>query len=436
MTARRPRAHCAMWRRQVLPVAALALGLAPARSAVIYSGLKDHAIPTDEAGIYLDVDTGVTGFDDNSPPAGWDINPFLGGTAIGNSPSFQPVRLGTANDAAVRKVGVGTVISVSSIFSTGFGGSGEAPNQHIGAGPSQFQVNTEGYLGFKLTTNAGAGPYYGWMRLVLTGNLPGALIKDWAYENSANGSIVAGRVAQSAAVASAQVVTLSPGTGEFFTYGSALIDTGGNTNRLVKTGSGTTILATAGSYTGGTTISGGVLRVNSDATLGSGGGVTIENAATLQAGALLATGRAITLGTGGGLIDTFGRTVTLTSVNGSALTKIGTGTLILNGTQTYNSLTANDGTTAINAPLGTAPGLAAVSVSSGAAVKFGTVSQRLAALTIGVGAAVTFTSGAASLSGEGGGKTPAGTSAVPEPGALLLLLAGAGGLLGRRRRIG
>jgi hypothetical protein len=69
-------------------------------------------------------------------------------------------------------------------------------------------------------------------------------------------------------------------------------------------------------------------------------------------------------------------------------------------------------------------------------VKFGTVSQRLAALTIGAGATVTFTSGAASLSGEGGGKTPAGTSAVPEPGALVLLLAGAVGLLGRRRRVG
>jgi autotransporter-associated beta strand protein len=421
----------------VLPVAALALGLAPARSAVIYSGLKDHVIPTDWAGIYLDVDTGVTGLDDNSPPAGWDINPFLGGTGIGNSPSFQPVRVSAVADAAVRKLVTGVQISgLSTFFATGFGGSGEAPNLHIGAGPSQFQVNTEGYLGFKLTTNAGAGPYYGWMRLVLTGNLPGALIKDWAYENSANGSIVAGRVAQSAAVASAQVVTLSPGTGEFFTYGSALIDTGGNTNSLVKTGSGTTVLTIAGSYTGGTTISGGVLRVNSDATLGSGGGVTIENAATLQAGALLATGRAITLGPGGGLIDTFGQTVTLPSVNGSALTKIGTGTLILNGPQTYNSLTANDGTTAINAPLGTAPGLAAVSVSSGAAVKFGTVSQRLAALTIGAGATVTFTSGAASLSGEAGGKTPAGTSAVPEPGALVLLLAGAVGLLGRRRRIG
>lgn len=434
MNLPRPRALRAQWRRHLPPLAALALGLAPAQAAVLYSGLKNLVIPTGQVGIYLDLDTGITGFDDNAPPTGWDINPFFGGSAIANNTVFQPVRMGTGNEDAVRKLGAGSAVSGSAVFSSGFGGSGDV-NQHLGAGANQFQAGAEGYLGFKFTTNAAAGPYFGWMRLVLTGNLAGALIKDWAYENS-GAAIVTARVAQSAAVSSAQVVTLSPGTGETFTLGSAVTNTGGNTNSLVKTGLGTAILATANSYTGGTTISGGVLRVSGDSALGASGGVTISDAATWQAGGTLTSSRAITLGTGGGQIDTDGQAVTLGTVTGTALTKLGGGTLILNGAQTYNALTASAGTTAINAPLGTAPGLAAVSVSSGAAVKFGTVSQRLAALTIGAGATVTFTSGAASFSGEGGGKAPPASAAVPEPGALTLGTLGTLGLLGRRRRSG
>ena len=434
MNPPRPRARRAQWRRHLLPLAALALGLAPARAALIYSGLKDLVIPTGLTGIYLDLDTGITGFDENAPPTGWDINPFFGGTGIANNTVFQPVRMGAGNEDAVRKLGAGSVVSGSAVFSSGFGGSGDV-NQHLGAGANQFQAGTEGYLGFKFTTNAAADPYYGWMRLVLTGNLAGAQIKDWAYENSGV-ALATARVAQSAAVSSAQVVTLSPGTGETFTLGSAVTNTGGNTNSLVKTGLGTAILATANSYTGGTTISGGVLRVSGDSALGASGGVAISNAATWQAGGTLTSSRAITLGTGGGQIDTDGQAVTLAAVTGSALTKLGAGTLILNGAQTYNALTASAGTTAINAPLGTAPGLAAVSVSSGAAVKFGTVSQRLASLTIGAGSTVTFTSGAASFSREGGGKTPPASAAVPEPGALALLTLGTLGVLGRRRRGG
>lgn len=433
MNPRRPRARLAAWLRCLLPVAALACALGPGRAALIYSGLKDLTIPTGQTGIYLDLDTGITGFDDNSPPAGWDINPFFGGTGIANNAVFQPVRLGTANADAVRKLGVGAVVSSASVFSTGFGGSGD-PNAHLGSGANQFQENTEGYLGFKFNTNGGAGPYYGWMRLVLTGNLAGALIKDWAYETSGF-ALATARVIQSAPVSSAQTVTLSPAVGETFTLGSAVTNSGGNINNLIKTGAGTVILASPNTYTGGTSISGGVLNVTADSALGTGGSVTITNDATLQAGGTFTTSRAIILGTGGGRIDTNGQTLTLTAVSGSALTKAGSGTLRLNGTQSFNSLTATGGSTALNTALGTAPGLAAVTVNSGAVVKFGTVSQHLASLTIGAGSTVSFTSGTASFGAEDGGKTGAAGAAVPEPGTLALLLAGACGLLRRARRV-
>jgi hypothetical protein len=67
------------------------------------------------------------------------------------------------------------------------------------------------------------------------------------------------------------------------------------------------------------------------------------------------------------------------------------------------------------------------------------VSQTLSSLTIGAGATVVFTSGTASgafSGGDGGGKAPSfgGGAVVPEPGTIGLLLVGALGMMGRRRR--
>jgi hypothetical protein len=67
------------------------------------------------------------------------------------------------------------------------------------------------------------------------------------------------------------------------------------------------------------------------------------------------------------------------------------------------------------------------------------VSQTLSSLTIGAGATVVFTSGAASGSFGGGDKgagfgSLGGGATVPEPGTLGLLLVGALGMLNRRRR--
>ena len=120
------------------------------------------------------------------------------------------------------------------------------------------------------------------------------------------------------------------------------------------------------------------------------------------------------------------------------LTKAGNGVLNLDGAQGYDSLTADAGTTNVNGALGTLPanGTATVTVSPGAKLKFGNVSQTLSSLTIGAGATVTFTSGMATGSFSGGGKAPSfgGAAVVPEPGTIGLVLAGALGLLGRRRR--
>lgn len=151
-----------------------------ADAAVIYSGIRNIAIPTGFDGVYLNIDDGSTG---TSPMAGWDINPFFGGAGVANSSSFQPARIGTANDAPLHRVDWGDSISGLMDFASGFGGSGD-PFAHIGVGPDQFEAGEEGYLGFRFFTDASEGPYYGWMRVSFTNNTSGGMIFDWAYENT------------------------------------------------------------------------------------------------------------------------------------------------------------------------------------------------------------------------------------------------------------
>ncbi|MDX8497990.1 autotransporter outer membrane beta-barrel domain-containing protein [Mesorhizobium sp. VK4C] len=119
----------------------------------------------------------------------------------------------------------------------------------------------------------------------------------------------------------------SPGAGFAATIASALT---GN-SQLVKTDAGTLVLAGTNSYTGGTAVNGGTLRVSSDNNLGAAEGGLSFNGGTLDTTASFASGRAIDV-LGQGTIETDAAT-TLT-LNGAlsgagALTKSGAGTLAL-----------------------------------------------------------------------------------------------------------
>ena len=120
---------------------------------------------------------------------------------------------------------------------------------------------------------------------------------------------------------------------------------------LDKTDLGTLVLTGANTYSGGTMITGGMLSVSADANLGDAGG-----ALTLDGGTLAVTGttfhattRNITLGSAGGGFDIAdaGNTFTVSkAMSGSGgLTKLGDGTLILSGANSYSGGTTVSGGT-------------------------------------------------------------------------------------------
>jgi outer membrane autotransporter protein len=115
---------------------------------------------------------------------------------------------------------------------------------------------------------------------------------------------------------------------------------------LNKTGAGTLVLNGSNLYSGGTTLSAGRLSVSSDANLGAvNGGLTFAGG-VLELGSSfdLATARSVQLTAAGGTIDTNGFNSTLRrEITGNGdLIKAGTGTLTLNGMNSFTGKTRID----------------------------------------------------------------------------------------------
>ncbi len=136
----------------------------------------------------------------------------------------------------------------------------------------------------------------------------------------------------------ATTATLTDNTSGTDTYAGVLQNGAAGTLALAMAGSGKLNLTGANTYTGGTTISNGILNINADGALGgTSGTLTFAGNSTLQAGAnniSLSGTRGITLNPGvTGTIDTQSNAMTINGLIGGngALTKAGAGTLTITG---------------------------------------------------------------------------------------------------------
>ncbi|MGL5600969.1 MAG: autotransporter-associated beta strand repeat-containing protein [Silvania sp.] len=126
------------------------------------------------------------------------------------------------------------------------------------------------------------------------------------------------------------------------TINSVIQGTGG----IDKTDIGTLVLNGDNTYSGGTTVSGGVLNVSADNNLGVHDTTLTLNGGTLQYGTGFDTDRQVVLGEFGGGIDTNGNTATLSTalIGTGNLTKLGKGTLTLTAdSQATGGTTINGG---------------------------------------------------------------------------------------------
>jgi fibronectin-binding autotransporter adhesin len=196
------------------------------------------------------------------------------------------------------------------------------------------------------------------------------------------------------------------------TYGGVL----GGTGLLVKRGAGALTLSGASTYTGGTRIDAGTLRLSTDENLGAAGGTLTFNGGTaaLQYLSGFTSTRPLTLNAAGGRIDTNGNDSTLAGVisGPGRLTRLGAGTLTLSGNNTYSGGT----TVSAGALAGNTASIRGTITNNGAVVFDQGTAGTYASVISGTGTVVKQGAGTLTLSGNntysGGTAINAGTLRV------------------------
>ena len=309
--------------------------------------------------------------------AGW-ILAFSGATLTGGNATFTPHPVGNTSYTSDENIQLGAISE--SAAGSGFTMNGNA---------ALILAAANGYTG-TATVQSGT------MRLGAAGALPalsslvvnGGTV-DFNNAGTSNNQTVASLSGGGGVITNSDPVLTNIRT---FTVNQASnTDYFGAINatlKLVKSGSGTLSLQGTSSYSGGTTITGGILSISSDsAAAGSSANLGIVPAAatpgsiTLNGGTLgitstlaLNPNRGIALGTSGGSIDAaLGTTLTYNGIIADAPTQIGalslvdTGEVDLGAANTYSGGTSvNAGTLGVVNTTGSATGSGTVTVAGSA----------------------------------------------------------------------
>ena len=205
--------------------------------------------------------------------------------------------------------------------------------------------------------------------------------------------------------------------------GANAADQGGSV-AIAKTGSGTLTLSAANTYTGGTTVTAGLINFNAANNFGSGA-ITLNGGGLQWATGNTAdiSGRLAAFGSSGATFDTNGNNVTLASAltGTGGLTKAGQGVLLLTTVNAYGGGTTVAGGTLQLSGAGTLGAASSVTTLSGGTLDLGGTTQTQSAVNLGGGtvqngglnAAITSSGGTIdSLSGTASLTTTSGTTTV------------------------
>ena len=282
-------------------------------------------------------------------------NTYNGGTRVNagtliESNNGNALSTGTVNIASGATLALNNTSTKTAIYQAGtstFTGTGTL--QKTGAGTVLFganggDVNVSLSAGGLIDVEAGT--------LVGSNSYNGVYNNNQASLNIASGATFDGVEADVRVDALTGAGTLQGGFGDVGnvtigvangggTFTGTIQDSGNSGGRLtlLKTGTGTEILTGANTYTGPTTLSGGVLQAGSAKALGNGGTISFHGG-TLQYSAASSgtdfSSRFDSAGNQAISLDTNGQNVTVGygfGGAGSSLTKLGLGTLTINGGQ-------------------------------------------------------------------------------------------------------
>jgi len=204
----------------------------------------------------------------------------------------------------------------------------------------------------------------------------------------------------------ANTASLNSGTLTVDVQGNNLTSSGdiSGAGALAKAGVGTLVLSGNNSYLGGTTLSNGVLAINSANSLGgASGALTFAGASTLRADASFSTDRNFVLNAAT-TIDTANNNLSNSGVlSGSGLlTKAGVGVLTLNGVNTFSGATTiSDGTLTIGGAGQLNSGNYAGAITNNSTLNYASsANQTLGGIISGTGNLIKEASGTLTLGGN------------------------------------
>lgn len=166
-------------------VAAAPLAGARSADAGIIHAVVSWTVPSTVSGLYIDVESRITGQLDTDVP-GWDLNPYGTGSLIW----FNAVGTGMMRYPGVTTGGPGCLNVGTSVSAANSFGSGAVV---VGAAPGNWHLNGTNHFGFRFLASDGL-VHYGWGKFELGASAGGAdrRISEIAWETIPNRAIVVG----------------------------------------------------------------------------------------------------------------------------------------------------------------------------------------------------------------------------------------------------